>query len=943
MSGQLEATNSGLPSPSECGRLSHSLCGSPSSVHGTSLLPTGGSGGHSDRGGDTEYAGQRSHIHGTTSGQAICQPSVSGPEERWFPETGNKLEKVEPVCGVPTLQDGGSPSFEGFNPTGGFHDKGGLKGRLLQCSSVSGTPEIPQVQVAGKTVSVPLSTVWPGTCSEDFHQGNETGDSIPPSSGCTSDRIFRRHDYYESEQGRITEGSQLPSALAHALRVCDQLEEILPESDPDLGFLGFYSQHSVNDFGSTNRQSGQNYQEMSEINDCTHSVSEGVGRDGGFVNLISESHPPCTFALQTYANDTDQSPIVRQVLRDKSEFTTSDCERPEMVDRQHCVTEWQSHYDSVPRHNNRDRCIPQWLGGSLGRPSDRGSVESGRAVPSHQCVGAEGSSLRGEIFHHRQERHTCPSVDGQRFCSNVHPEDGWYKVAETSQGGSGAMGFLPGEEDPLVCRVSSRSPERPSRLGIQAQLGLKRLDVRSKPVQDTEQEMGSSTDRPVCHSSQHSVGQVCELASRPLCGVSGCFSESMDQSGGVSIPSFLHDSSLPIQGHQGHGYSGNRDTGLAVPIVVPHSVGTGNRLSGATASDKGLTKVPSRRATSSNRRQQPTVGGMENIRAQAVARGISQEAASLLAEHSWRKGTTSAYESAWGQWSRWCHPQQVDPFRAPVECIVNYLTERFTRGDKYNTLNGHRSAISAFHVPVDGVKVGQHREVTGIMSAFFNARPPLPRYECTWDVDGVLNYLLSLGDNRLLALKQLTYKLTMLLALSCAGRSSDLCALDLRYMKLEEDRIIFHLAKLTKSRRKGKPPIKLDFLKFADQPALCVLSTINVYLDRTKHFRSRKDKFARNQLLLSFVEPHHAVVPCTIAGWLLRVMAGSGVDTDQFKAHSTRGASTSKAAALGLSCMEILKMAKWKRKSTFLKHYHKSIVPFEGEKASKFGAVVLST
>ena len=73
----------------------------------------------------------------------------------------------------------------------------------------------------------------------------------------------------------------------------------------------------------------------------------------------------------------------------------------------------------------------------------------------------------------------------------------------------------------------------------------------------------------------------------------------------------------------------------------------------------------------------------------------------------------------------------------------------------------------------------------------------------------------------------------------------------------------------------------------------------------------------RNQLLFSFVEPHHGAVSQIIAGWLFKLMAEAGIDTDQSKAHCSQGAATSKAAAKDLSCTEILDMAKWKKKATF--------------------------
>lgn len=72
----------------------------------------------------------------------------------------------------------------------------------------------------------------------------------------------------------------------------------------------------------------------------------------------------------------------------------------------------------------------------------------------------------------------------------------------------------------------------------------------------------------------------------------------------------------------------------------------------------------------------------------------------------------------------------------------------------------------------------------------------------------------------------------------------------------------------------------------------------------------------RNQLLISYVEPHKLVVSCTIAGWLVRLLKEASIDTDEFRAHLTRGASTSTAQAMGLSCSEILEAARWSKITT---------------------------
>ena len=64
----------------------------------------------------------------------------------------------------------------------------------------------------------------------------------------------------------------------------------------------------------------------------------------------------------------------------------------------------------------------------------------------------------------------------------------------------------------------------------------------------------------------------------------------------------------------------------------------------------------------------------------------------------------------------------------------------------------------------------------------------------------------------------------------------------------------------------------------------------------------------RHQLLLSNEEPHKPVVSCSISGWLVKVLGEAIIDTNKFKAHSTRGASTSKESTKGLACKDILEM-----------------------------------
>jgi len=96
------------------------------------------------------------------------------------------------------------------------------------------------------------------------------------------------------------------------------------------------------------------------------------------------------------------------------------------------------------------------------------------------------------------------------------------------------------------------------------------------------------------------------------------------------------------------------------------------------------------------------------------------------------------------------------------------------------------------HEQVEGVPVGKHPLVSQLLKGIYNSRPPQPRYSTTWDVDIVVQYLQSLGDNASLPLKILSQKLLLLMALVEASRISELQALDLRY-SVSARRGVIHL------------------------------------------------------------------------------------------------------------------------------------------------------
>ena len=301
--------------------------------------------------------------------------------------------------------------------------------------------------------------------------------------------------------------------------------------------------------------------------------------------------------------------------------------------------------------------------------------------------------------------------------------------------------------------------------------------------------------------------------------------------------------------------------------------------------------------------------------------GFSEDAADLLMD-KWRDGTKGSYEASWGKWASWARGWKINPFQATIADVVNFLSDMHREGKAYGTINGYRSAISSLHPSIGKQSIGENKDVCAVMAGIFKRNPPKPKYSEFWDVQTVLTYVKAMGTNDRLLVRDLGMKLAMLIALVTAGRSSDLALLDTSLMVRKGDDFVFFIQGLSKTRRVGQPPPKVDIIKFEEDLELDPVACLNEYLTRTKNLRPKEG----NRLFLSSVTPFKPVQSSTIAGWLKTILGRAGIDSSVWSAHSVRGASTSKAVNSGVSIQTILETACWKGVGTFQKFYQKPIM-----------------
>ena len=246
---------------------------------------------------------------------------------------------------------------------------------------------------------------------------------------------------------------------------------------------------------------------------------------------------------------------------------------------------------------------------------------------------------------------------------------------------------------------------------------------------------------------------------------------------------------------------------------------------------------------------------MAAFRSRLQATGLSNEVCKIL-QSSWRQTTQKRYEGPWKLWASWC--LQRTP--APVVDVLTFLTEQFnTRGLAYRTINVYKACISQIHNPIEGQQLGNLPIISRFMKGVFQLKPTVPKTCSTWSVKPVLQYLSSLEPIEKLSLKELTLKLTMLVALTSAARVHEIAALDCSSVIKKTDCWEFVLTAHVKISRPNHPNRRLYLSRYKQDPSMCVLRCLEHYTLRIAGHRQHQ------QLFLSYIRPFKPVVSQTIA------------------------------------------------------------------------------
>ena len=717
----------------------------------------------------------------------------------------------------------------------------------------------------------PRSLFWLKYCTKDLHETFKTRSSFSSQTGCPYDPLSGRLSDLGVDLSGGTESHSYGCIPPGNPRLHCQSGQVMFDSDPNNNISGLCNRLHCR---STKRPTGESCKgeipllEGKGISNCACSPNSKCTRHS---RVVSPSNLASSPSFSTLANQNDPSSTFEQPeLRCACYSGSRLFGRTPLVGVQQQLGERQPNKTSSSNVVYKNRRIQDRMGRHIG-----------------------GSSCE-------QQRR--------------------YPFSLPLSTHIGTLAMVPGEEHHDISSTRTWQIEHHSRLGIE---GVQRQQrVEDRPSNDFPLSQGVR-NRPVCLSPICRASPVCQLASRPRGSTRGCVDNGLDTLQRLRLPTFQSDPSCPkqsVSGQSGHHVS---STHLASTTMLATATEPPDRTSSPPAELQTPPEGPSSPSENSSNVSQTTLSRVSCLRGQYQAMGIPYNVTEILLSAS-RQSTRETYQSAWRRWSGWCVKRKIDPLSTPLTDILLYLTEYFNSGAAYRSVNVARSAISTSHAKLNGLPVGQKPLVIQLLKGMFNNRPPKPRYSHTWEVSSVTAYLASLGSNRSLSLKQLSWKLAMLFSLTCSERVSALTKLDLRHCHILPEGVEFMLSSPRKRGKADQLP-KAFFARFPSNSKLCPMETLRCYLKATRTIRPTLPSSKPDPLFISYVKPHKPISAPFLARWLRSLLKASGVNSDIFKAHSVHGASTTAAANSNVPLCEILKMADWSSPSTFQKFYYKPV------------------
>ena len=206
--------------------------------------------------------------------------------------------------------------------------------------------------------------------------------------------------------------------------------------------------------------------------------------------------------------------------------------------------------------------------------------------------------------------------------------------------------------------------------------------------------------------------KVHKLATRSTCMDGGCISDKLDTPKILCLPTFCSCRESVSQSNEVQVY------GMVHPVI-----GNVYTRSNFHSPISKCFDRPEPNPTPIMSESSISLSSMKGLHQQYSAEDLSDQTIDLL-ESSQRPSTLHHYKTRWRKWGSLCLSRYIALVSPGVNCVLKFLSNLFSQGIEYRTINGYRPAIPAYHERAEEILIGQHLKVCQLLSGVFNKRPP---------------------------------------------------------------------------------------------------------------------------------------------------------------------------------------------------------------------------
>nr|XP_025035796.1 uncharacterized protein LOC112544220 [Pelodiscus sinensis] len=357
--------------------------------------------------------------------------------------------------------------------------------------------------------------------------------------------------------------------------------------------------------------------------------------------------------------------------------------------------------DPIPVNSTYHGCVPCRLGGTYAALSGPGIMVTPRIPTSHKLPGTQGSFQRLSPLRPPNTGNHSTGPYGQHMHCILHQSTGRSQVQDPVCGISAPLelgnssqchthSLLPPRQNQYNCGCTQQILPFPTRMGTPSL-----RSPQSVPA------MGLPRDRPLCYSRQQEMSRLLLKSGHrhPIDG--GCLPAQVG-----NIPSLIRLSSnsteTPSNREDTIRLSDSNPGGplLASPDMAHATHADVGIQTSTTSMDQQLDLAAKRQSFPSGHRPFAPDSLAPNW-LQGLELTCSQAVRDVLVQ-SRGHSTQRSYLYRWRRFFAWCQSQTIDPLKAHIQCILDYVLHLHSQGLAAASLRVHLAAISAFHAPIEG-------------------------------------------------------------------------------------------------------------------------------------------------------------------------------------------------------------------------------------------------